>query len=173
MPRLPRPPRADDSDADADAPPPSPGSYGFPLLLVLIICAAYLWYRRKHRVSGREFSLRHLTNRAAPAPIRLSTDDLPPTHEFLSNNASTDSLPADVELPTVVPQHPAHQSQSTSPIPSFTPSSTVPHAGGARTGYEIPSREGMMTMTRTGSASSRVRIMERAAGRQEPGTCLG
>jgi hypothetical protein len=29
----------------------------------------------------------------------------------------------------VVPQHPAHQSQSTSPIPSFTPSSTVPPRG--------------------------------------------
>lgn len=52
--------------------------------------------------------------------------DQPPTHEFLSNNASTDSLPAGVELPTVVPQHPAHQSQSTSPIPSFTPSSGLP-----------------------------------------------
>lgn len=42
-----------DGDADPDtqtpATPPSPGSYWFPLLLVVLICAGYLvWRRRNH-----------------------------------------------------------------------------------------------------------------------------
>ncbi|WVQ80011.1 hypothetical protein IAT38_002112 [Cryptococcus sp. DSM 104549] len=108
---LPFAPRSEDSTDDST--PPSPHSYFFPLLLVVIACGGYIYWRRLHVRSSRPGVPLSFPS-SEPAGIRLSEDG-PPTHSFISNNASTDSLPfhALTDLPTL-PQHPAR----TSPLPS-------------------------------------------------------
>ncbi|ORX34570.1 hypothetical protein BD324DRAFT_653342 [Kockovaella imperatae] len=94
---------SDPSILDDTSRPPPPGSYAFPLVLVIIICAGFLAYRRRQRAEtfARDTSY---TTRSA---LRLSTEEGPSAHSFLVNNASTDSLPSHAlaDLPTLPQVH--------------------------------------------------------------------
>ncbi|WWD19345.1 hypothetical protein CI109_103804 [Kwoniella shandongensis] len=94
-------PRTD--SADGDSTPPSPFSYFFPLFVVVLACGGYLFWRRAKRRVERGIPLNFASSSATG--IRLSEDG-PPTHSFISNNASTDSLPSHAldDLP-ILPQH--------------------------------------------------------------------
>lgn len=36
-------------DSESDGGPPSPGSYILPLLVIVVLCAGYVWYSRRKR----------------------------------------------------------------------------------------------------------------------------
>ncbi|ORY31966.1 hypothetical protein BCR39DRAFT_524837 [Naematelia encephala] len=123
--------------------PPSVGSYLFPLLFVILACSGFLYWRRRQRGATKGFGLQNLA-RTGPARVRLSMDDDgPASHSFISNNASTDSLPAHAlqDLP-LLPQsqsqiqddHPARQSNPSSPIPGYTPPTRLSGHGGLLSG---------------------------------------
>ncbi|KAL7418982.1 OTU protein [Cryptotrichosporon argae] len=95
---------------DDDEAPARVGSYVVPLLLIVLACAGYVYWRRAQRGNtafslDRLPSLGQLQNLANPG-VRLSMEgNGPPAEVFISNNASTDSLPlhAAPDIP-VLPQ---------------------------------------------------------------------
>ncbi|KAK8854524.1 hypothetical protein IAR55_003263 [Kwoniella newhampshirensis] len=104
------PPRTDESDQGTT--PPSPFSYFFPLLLVVSACGGFIFWRRARRRADGGIPINLSSNTATG--IRLSEDG-PPTLSFISNNASTDSLPTHAldDLPILLHhQHPARTSPS-------------------------------------------------------------
>ncbi|WWC90414.1 uncharacterized protein L201_005349 [Kwoniella dendrophila CBS 6074] len=78
---------------DDDVTPPSPFSYFFPLMLIMVACGGYIYWKRMENQnrSGRALPLNFPT--PAQTGIRLSEDG-PPATMFTHDNASTDSLPA-------------------------------------------------------------------------------
>ncbi|RXK37678.1 hypothetical protein M231_05090 [Tremella mesenterica] len=119
--------------------PPTPHSYWFPLSLIVLACAGYIYWRRRRRYDG-DFSLKSLAKLPSPSGVRLSMeDDGPASHSFVTNNASTDSLPTHAleDIPVIdnppqdpSPVHPAHQVSSSPPLGSVFPQARLTKSSG-------------------------------------------
>ncbi|WVQ71583.1 hypothetical protein IAR50_001123 [Cryptococcus sp. DSM 104548] len=111
-----------DSDSEVGSTQPSSiSSYLFPLLLIVLACAAYIYWRRSTRPSSPGIPLNISGERPG---IRLSEDG-PPTHTFITNNLSSDSLPSHAlsDLPEL-PEPPAQYRDQPQELASSKPSST-------------------------------------------------
>ncbi|WWC63606.1 uncharacterized protein I303_106211 [Kwoniella dejecticola CBS 10117] len=113
---------------DEDDLPPSPFSYFFPLLLIMIACGGYIYWRRVQQAgrSSRLLRMNFPISTSTSTGIRLSEDG-PPATVFTHDNASTDSLPAHAlqEIPELQQPSPIAYSDTN---PSSLPLSSLPRA---------------------------------------------
>ncbi|OCF40981.1 hypothetical protein I317_05180 [Kwoniella heveanensis CBS 569] len=125
---------------DASDEPPSPFSFSYfgPLLLVILACGGFVWYRRSRRRGESGIPLSFAAGQ--PAGIRLSEDG-PPTHTFTHDNASSDSLPSHAleDLPDLnkLPRPPLstiYSTSSTSTTTSDLVSTSLPSTGLSKSG---------------------------------------
>ncbi|WRT68690.1 uncharacterized protein IL334_005670 [Kwoniella shivajii] len=107
---------------DESEDPPSPFSYFFPLILVVLACGGYIFWRRMRSRRNLQSTLPLNFPSRTPTGIRLSEDG-PPANSFIHNNASTDSLPS--HALQEIPELSEHNSLRSSPIP-YTDTTNIP-----------------------------------------------
>ncbi|ODO03393.1 hypothetical protein L198_02240 [Cryptococcus wingfieldii CBS 7118] len=135
--------RLRDSDSDAEAARPSSiSSYFFPLLLIILACAGYMYWRRSTRPSAPGIPLNISGERPG---IRLSEDG-PPTHTFITNNLSSDSLPS--HALSDLPELPESRDQYRDQPQQLHSSESSSASGSAYVDHPLESAAPGMPMTR-------------------------
>ncbi|WVQ95226.1 hypothetical protein IAU59_002321 [Kwoniella sp. CBS 9459] len=144
--------------------PPSPFSFSYfvPLLLVVLACGGFVFYRRSRRRG--EIGIPLSFPASQQSGIRLSEDG-PPTHTFTHDNASSDSLPSHAleDLPDLNKlQRPplstiySSSSSTSSSVPDYN-GTALPSTGLSKAGFArdtITDRAPMGSRSGSGSHSA-------------------